>query len=131
MLCRDYFVWGTAMIRALKATCLSFVVVAAASFAAPTPSEAVNSKAFLGSWCSATAKLTFTANTMTVTWFSDNKAMTYKITGYTYTPKLVTVHWINQTNKEGRALYGEFSANSRQMYLQQTKTTPHRQYHRC
>jgi hypothetical protein len=95
-----------------------------------TPTRALDYKDFLGSWCSTTARLTFTRDQMKVLLFSGSKTWANKVTKYKFSTTTVIVHWILD-NKPASSAYGEFSADRKTMFLQKGKNTPRREYHRC
>jgi hypothetical protein len=110
---------------------LTALMVAAISLSAGAPSRALDYKDFLGSWCSQTAKLTFTREHMGVKWFSDGKSAELKITKFEFHDDSVEVYWIDFEKNEVSAVYSEFSSDGRIMYLQKNSQAPHRQYKRC
>jgi len=95
-----------------------------------TDAGAVTYADILGNWCSATARLEFSRNTMGVLLFADKTRSTARITRYEFAGSTVTVYWIKD-GKETSSDFGEFSADGRTMFLQPADNVPRREYRRC
>jgi hypothetical protein len=119
------------MAHAWRKSWLIILVVAAASLWTSAASNAIESRDILGTWCSATAKIKFAPDAMTVRLFSSQQIHVYKVVGYDYSPDTVKVTWTDFKKEEVWAEYSEFSPNRRRMYLQKHKVAPRREYNRC
>jgi hypothetical protein len=84
----------------------------------------------LGNWCSTTARLEFSRDTMGVFLFADKSKVNRKISTYEFSGSIVTVRWYLD-NEETSSTFGEFSPNGATMFLQPGKDIPHREYRRC
>jgi hypothetical protein len=84
----------------------------------------------IGNWCSATARLEFSHETMGVFLFSDKSHLSRKITKYEFDGSTVTVRWYLE-NELTSSTFGEFSPDGRTMFLQPGTDVPRREYHRC
>jgi len=84
----------------------------------------------LGNWCSATARLEFSRETMGVFVFANKSHVSRKISTYEFTDKMVTVRWYLDGEPTSSS-FGEFGANGTTMFLQPDRDVPHREYHRC
>jgi len=118
------------MIRQARVFVLALLILAAASLW-PAPSRAIEYKDILGSWCSKTAQLTFTRDSMRVKWFDDNQMAHYQVTKFKFESTTVQIYWVDMDKNEVSAVYGEFSADNQQMYLQKNENAPRREYRRC
>jgi len=110
---------------------LIVLVVAAASLWTSAASNAMEYSDILGTWCSASAKIRFTRDSMKVTLFSSGRILVYKVTRYDLERRYVRVHWVNLKKEEVWAEYSEFSPDGQEMVLQPNKVAPRRPYHRC
>jgi hypothetical protein len=97
----------------------------------PSAAQAIDYKDVLGAWCSQTAQLTFTREHMGVKWFADNQTAQYKIVKFEFEKETVEVYWVDFDNKQVSAVYGDFSADNKRMFLLQNPNAPRREYHRC
>lgn len=115
--------------RPARATAVAIAAVATACLA-PSAARALDYGDILGNWCSATARLEFSRDTMGVLLFSDKSHSSARVTRYEFVGSLVTVYWMkdgSQTSSD----FGEFSADHRTMFLQPHDNVPRREYHRC
>lgn len=105
------------------------VAIAATCFAAGD-AGALDYSDILGNWCSATARLELSRDTMGVFLFASKSHSTTRVTRYEFVGAIVTVHW-KKDDKETSSDFGEFSADRRTMFLQPHENVPRREYHRC
>lgn len=84
----------------------------------------------LGNWCSATARLEFSRETMGVFVFANKSHLSWKISKYEFDDTTVTVRWYLDDDLTSSS-FGEFSANGSTMFLQPGQDVPRREYHRC
>ena len=105
--------------------------VAPVALAIATSGRALEYKHLCGSWCSATAKIIFNSNIMTVTLFADHKPAARKVARYDYRPATARMHWLSVPNEDATSDFGAFSHDDRTMFLQKSKSTPNREYHSC
>jgi hypothetical protein len=84
----------------------------------------------LGNWCSATARLEFSRDTMGVYVFADKSRLNRKISAYEFGGSAVTVRW-SLDDKLTSSTFGEFSPNGATMFLQPGEDVPRREYRRC
>ena len=84
----------------------------------------------LGNWCSQTARLEFSRDTMGVFVFADKEHLSRKVTAYEFTGSVVTVRWYLD-DKLTSSTFGEFSPDGKTMFLQPGESVPRREYHRC
>lgn len=122
---------GQIMKPIARSSIAAMSMLAAASLWPAQPAQAVEYKDILGAWCSQTAQLTFTRERMGVKWFSDGETAEYKIVKFDLQKETVEIFWVDSDNKEVSAVYGDFSADDKQMFLQQNPNAPRRQYRRC
>ena len=113
--------------------CKSALVAAATAISmwcATGDASAVGYDDILGNWCSTTARLELSRDTMGVYLFSDKSKIDRKISKYEFSDTTVTVRWYLD-NEETNSTFGEFSPNGGTMFLQPDKDVPRRQYRRC
>jgi len=103
---------------------------AVATWCASGDASAVGYDDILGNWCSATARLEFSRNTMGVFVFANKSHMSRKISRYEFSDTTVTVRWFIEDELTSSS-FGEFSRDGRTMFLQPGADVPRREYHRC
>jgi hypothetical protein len=110
----------------------AWLVAAATAIAmgATGDASALGYEDILGNWCSATARLEFSRETMGVFVFANKSHVSRKISKYEFSDKTVTVRWYLD-NEATSSSFGEFSANGTTMFLQPGGDVPRREYHRC
>jgi hypothetical protein len=109
------------------------LVAAATAFSiwcATSDASALGYDDIIGNWCSATARLEFSRQTMGVFLFSDKSRMSRKISKYEFESSTVTVRWYLDDELTS-STFGEFSADGRTMFLQPGGDVPRREYRRC
>jgi hypothetical protein len=109
------------------------VVAAAMAFSlwcATGDASALGYDDIIGNWCSATARLEFSRETMGVFLFSDKSRLSRKISKYEFDGGNVTVRWYLDDGATS-STFGEFSADGGTMFLQPSGEVPRRQYRRC
>ncbi len=111
---------------------MAFAITAIAFLFAAVEAKALSDRDILGSWCSATARLTFTGGTMTTLLLSNKSNTRHRVKNYEFGATSVTVYWYNDKELTSSD-FGEFSADGRRMFLQpDTKSNvPRREYNRC
>jgi hypothetical protein len=82
----------------------------------------------LGNWCSTTARLEFSRDTMGVFVFANKSHLSRKISKYEFSDTSVTVRWYLGDDLTSSS-FGEF--NGATMFLQPGGDVPRREYHRC
>lgn len=92
--------------------------------------HALTYKDILGNWCSATARLEFSRDTMGVFLFASKSHSTTRVSKYEFVASTVTVYW-DKDGKTTSSDFGEFSVDGRTMFLQPAEKVPRREYHRC
>jgi len=115
--------------RSSRASAVAIAAIAAAFFA-DRDANALTYSDILGNWCSATARLEFSRNTMGVFLFSSKSHSSTRVTRYEFAGSNVTVYW-EKDGTETSSDFGEFSADGRTMFLQPHDNVPRREYHRC
>lgn len=103
---------------------------AIATWCAAGDASAIGYGDILGNWCSATARLEFSRDTMGVFVFADKSHASHKISRYEFSDTTVTVRWYLNDNLTSSS-FGEFSADGATMFLQPGEDVPRRAYHRC
>jgi hypothetical protein len=109
---------------------LAAVATAISMWCATGDASALGYDDILGNWCSSTARLEFSRETMGVYLFADKSKMNRKVSAYEFSDSIVTVRWYFDDELTS-STFGEFSANGTTMFLQPGKDIPHREYHRC
>ena len=114
-------------LASFSACLLAFVLLLIAAEA-----QALNYPDILGKWCSATARMTLTRDTMSIFLFSTKKNASFRIKNYEFAGPLVTVNWYDDKELSS-STFGEFSADRRIIFLQPDKGSniPRREYRRC
>jgi hypothetical protein len=112
---------------------MALAITAFAFLMATVEAKALSDRDILGSWCSATARLTFTRGTMTTLLFSDKSEVSRRIKNYEFGAGAVTVYWYKDKNELTSSDFSEFSADGRRMFLQPDAkfNVPRREYNRC
>ena len=113
-----------------RVTAVALASIAMATLCAPRDAAAITLKGFLGNWCSATARLSFSPNQMGVFLFSDKSQTNHRVTGYDVTDTVVTAHWYKDKELTS-STFSEFSADGHTMFLQPSDKVPRREYKRC
>ena len=84
----------------------------------------------LGNWCSATARLELSRDTMGVLLFESKSHSTTHVSKFEFVGSSVSVYW-DKDGKTTSSDFSEFSADGRTMFLQPANNVPRREYHRC
>ena len=106
------------------------VATAIATWCAAGTAYAIDYGDILGNWCSTTARLEFSRDTMGVFLFSDRSHLSRPISNYEFKDNYVVVHWYLD-GKLTSSTFGEFTSDGRTMFLQPGDDVPRRQYKRC
>jgi hypothetical protein len=105
-------------------------VTAIAMWCATGVANALSYQDILGNWCSATARLEFSRDTMGVFLFSDRSHLSRPVSTYEFHDNYVVVRW-DLDGKATSSTFGEFTSDGRTMFLQPGDEVPRRQYKRC
>jgi hypothetical protein len=122
--------WGAIMARRFGKAWLVAVATAISTWCATGVANAIGYDDMLGNWCSTTARLEFSRDTMGVFLFSDRSHLSRPISAYEFHDNYVVVRWYLD-GKLTSSTFGEFTSNGRTMFLQPGDDVPRRQYNRC
>ena len=118
------------MARRFGKAWLVAAATAISTWCATGVAHAISYDDILGNWCSTTARLEFSRDTMGVFLFSDRSHLSRPISNYEFHDNYVVVHW-ELDGKQTSSTFGEFTSDGRNMFLQPGDDVPRRQYHRC